>query len=348
MSTGEEASATVSTRVREESTPPRLRRSGRTKKRRICEAAPAAAPPEEEAPVEDLGSMTVGQIISVMRTRGHAAPSPSSIARREERKRRRMGVTEIASPPQVDETTSISADVDDDAVVAPQVRLDEDGNIVVDQASLVVTAAALGDSQRSGRVTTVENVAQGKHITAGSFAKREKGSKWSVDDTNRFFQAIRIFGTDFSTMQHWFHGRSRRQLKLKFKREERDHPDRVDAAMRRGDSEPLWQAMVRLESEDQSSIAVDVSHTERTIADDGASVADDAEQPPKVDDAPQADVANGDQDATHQPQADDTSQPAMGERRQASTDEDQQREFDVKSSSSSAVEPHSEAESAVQ
>lgn len=213
-----------------------LRRSRRISGRKRTSSSDSDV--EAERARADLDSMTVGQIISTMRTRGRAAPSPSSVARRQERKRRRAAEGEQGDTPMpataVVVPVSEEAEEEDEAVLAPQMTLDEDGNIVVDQASLVVTArGGGGDARRSARVTMVENVARGAHITSGSFMRREKGTKWEHKDTESFYAALSVFGTDFSLMMRVFPERSRRQLKLKFKREEREHPLRIDAAMRR-------------------------------------------------------------------------------------------------------------------
>ena len=44
-------------------------------------------------------------------------------------------------------------------------------------------------------------------------------------------QAIRLFGTDFSLMEKMFPGRQRKALKFKLRREYKDNPERIDAAL---------------------------------------------------------------------------------------------------------------------
>ncbi|KAL3821104.1 hypothetical protein ACJIZ3_007009 [Penstemon smallii] len=48
--------------------------------------------------------------------------------------------------------------------------------------------------------------------------------RWSKQDTAKFYEALRQFGTDFSLIQQLFPDCDRRQLKLKFKKEEKKHP----------------------------------------------------------------------------------------------------------------------------
>ncbi|KAL5563052.1 hypothetical protein UlMin_032799 [Ulmus minor] len=49
-------------------------------------------------------------------------------------------------------------------------------------------------------------------------------TRWSKQDTELFYEAVRQFGTDFSMIQQLFPGRTRHQIKSKFKKEERQHP----------------------------------------------------------------------------------------------------------------------------
>ncbi len=44
-------------------------------------------------------------------------------------------------------------------------------------------------------------------------------------------QAVKLFGTDFSLMEKMFPGRQRKALKFKLRREYKDNPERIDAAL---------------------------------------------------------------------------------------------------------------------
>ena len=62
--------------------------------------------------------------------------------------------------------------------------------------------------------------------------RKQLSQKWTTEETEKFFHALRTFGTDFTLMEGMFKGRDRRQIKAKFKKEERDHPELVDMALR--------------------------------------------------------------------------------------------------------------------
>lgn len=56
-------------------------------------------------------------------------------------------------------------------------------------------------------------------------------TRWSKQDTETFYEAVQQFGTDLSLIQQLFPGRTRRQLKLKYKKEERQNPFRLHDAL---------------------------------------------------------------------------------------------------------------------
>ncbi|GAU19714.1 hypothetical protein TSUD_78390, partial [Trifolium subterraneum] len=57
-----------------------------------------------------------------------------------------------------------------------------------------------------------------------SFMDKAPRGKWSTRDTEKFYEAIRQFGTDFTMIQQLFPDKTRHQIKLKYKKEERQHP----------------------------------------------------------------------------------------------------------------------------
>ncbi|KAG6692570.1 hypothetical protein I3842_10G121000 [Carya illinoinensis] len=68
-------------------------------------------------------------------------------------------------------------------------------------------------------------------INYQSFMDKTPSTRWSKQDTELFYEAVRQFGTDFSMIQQLFPGRTRHQVKLKFKKEERHYPIRLSEAL---------------------------------------------------------------------------------------------------------------------
>jgi transcription factor TFIIIB component B'' len=80
-------------------------------------------------------------------------------------------------------------------------------------------------------------------ITSRSFMKNNKrfpnefvlpgqGKRWNAQSTEMFYQGLRSFGTDFQMIAHMFPGMTRRSIKTKFTREERENPDIVRDCLR--------------------------------------------------------------------------------------------------------------------
>ncbi|XP_025885235.1 transcription factor TFIIIB component B'' isoform X2 [Solanum lycopersicum] len=60
-----------------------------------------------------------------------------------------------------------------------------------------------------------------------TYMDKTPSTRWSKQDTELFYEAVQQFGTDLSLIQQLFPGRTRRQLKLKYKKEERQNPFRL-------------------------------------------------------------------------------------------------------------------------
>ncbi|XP_024161101.1 transcription factor TFIIIB component B'' homolog isoform X2 [Rosa chinensis] len=66
-----------------------------------------------------------------------------------------------------------------------------------------------------------------------SFMKKQRPAKWYEQDTELFYEGIEQFGSDFSMIALLFPGRTRDQIKFKFKKEVRHNPLRINEAFRR-------------------------------------------------------------------------------------------------------------------
>eukprot|EP00850_Spirogloea_muscicola_P016360 SM000132S26875 [mRNA] locus=s132:150879:152686:- [translate_table: standard] len=104
-----------------------------------------------------------------------------------------------------------------------------DGRIVVNEASLVAGAYA-SLREDASRFRRVEE--SGGRLNSATYASRQLPEKWSFEDTELWYQAVRQFGTDFTLIQHLFPGRTRRQIKSKYLNEDRHNPQRVLEAIK--------------------------------------------------------------------------------------------------------------------
>ena len=106
-----------------------------------------------------------------------------------------------------------------------------DGEIVLDHRSLQVDWHARAREQ-AGEMIEVEENDFTHHTTSATYLRRNlKPQQWTEEETELFYQCLQAFGTDFDTICRLFKGKTRKHIKLKFNREERVNPERVNAAL---------------------------------------------------------------------------------------------------------------------
>ncbi|XP_072372251.1 uncharacterized protein [Scyliorhinus torazame] len=131
----------------------------------------------------------------------------------------------ISSPPNEDEDEE-----SDDAVLGPRVKVAEDGSIIIDDESLTVEVL-----RKKGPNIVEESdpiFERGSQTTYSSFRKSTHTKPWSNKETDMFFLAISMVGTDFSMIGQLFPNRTRVEIKNKFKREEKLNSWRIDKAFK--------------------------------------------------------------------------------------------------------------------
>lgn len=83
--------------------------------------------------------------------------------------------------------------------------------------------------------TTASSISvEQKRITSASFKTTSNGhtEKWTDEETNKFYEGLEIFGSDFSMIGILFPKRTRDQIKKKFNREEKSDGKRVTEALK--------------------------------------------------------------------------------------------------------------------
>jgi hypothetical protein len=129
----------------------------------------------------------------------------------------------VQSPPPSAANTLGANDV---PKVGPQVEF-INGKIMIRESSLVVNYDNAANTQE------YEEVTEGIYPTAtyASFLNRRPTPVWTIDETKLFYTCLQRCGTEFSVMQTFFPNRTRKQLKRKFYKEEREHPLLVQKAL---------------------------------------------------------------------------------------------------------------------
>jgi transcription factor TFIIIB component B'' len=127
-----------------------------------------------------------------------------------------------------------------------QVRYENvDGEMRIVQGSGQVDYQQIADNVIDELVVEEDDFTN--RITSRSFMRNNKrypeefllpgqGKRWDIRSTQDFYDALRMFGTDFGMMTTLFEGVSRRSLKLKFTREERKQPDVIKEILQQKDT----------------------------------------------------------------------------------------------------------------
>jgi len=113
------------------------------------------------------------------------------------------------------------------------------GEHIIDEASQFVDRHALANEEEELVEEVEEDDLTKKFNTQSLIRLRRKDpaervrnwDPWTIQLTDRFYDCLRKFGTDFMIIAKCFPGRTRREIKAKFVREERDDPDRVHNAL---------------------------------------------------------------------------------------------------------------------
>ena len=112
-----------------------------------------------------------------------------------------------------------------------------DGQIRIDEDSLQIDRHAAAAVERAhNQLEAVDETNLTRKVNSATWLKRDNSGGWNELLTERFYDGLRMFGTDFEMISKMFPGRTRHKIKLKFIKEERVNYDKIRATLL---SEPL-------------------------------------------------------------------------------------------------------------
>ena len=107
-----------------------------------------------------------------------------------------------------------------------------DGEITYEQSSLTIDRHADAAIERNAeQLESVEENDLTRHVTSFTHMKVDRSGSWNEELTYKFYEGLRMFGTDFEMISKLFPGRSRRSIKLKFCKEEKSDYQRIKEAL---------------------------------------------------------------------------------------------------------------------
>lgn len=106
----------------------------------------------------------------------------------------------------------------------PQMRV-VNGVMVVDETTTQYDRFAEADAARETYESKEEHEFSRRTTQRTNMTRKPQANFWGPEETDKFYHGLRMFGTDFGMIAKMFGGaKSRRQVKLKFNREERANP----------------------------------------------------------------------------------------------------------------------------
>lgn len=128
------------------------------------------------------------------------------------------------------DATAAAATVEAEAVPVPQLKLNSNGELILDDKSLVIETTAEQEARKvlanSSLIYLDENTGMN-----GFYSRQKRTREWPSSETIKFYRCLQNVGTDFSLMVSLFPNRTRRDLKLKFKKEEKINGHLINKAL---------------------------------------------------------------------------------------------------------------------
>ncbi|KAK9173166.1 hypothetical protein CmeUKMEL1_06510 [Cryptosporidium meleagridis] len=111
-----------------------------------------------------------------------------------------------------------------------KLSIDCKGDIILEENSLNNNSGKQMDwlGLMEGRVYINENMAGTSLQPYSGAYKRTKGKRWSTEQTNKFYDALSLFGTDLMLVKSVFPEFTDKQIHDKFKAEEKKNKERMD------------------------------------------------------------------------------------------------------------------------
>ncbi|KAF9040470.1 hypothetical protein BDZ89DRAFT_1129076 [Hymenopellis radicata] len=106
-----------------------------------------------------------------------------------------------------------------------QVRIGPNGETIIDETSLTVDR---DENHATENYTHIVESDTSKFTNSGTYGKRFRGSRWSADETELFYDALAQYGENYELIAFVLPGRDRKSCKNKFKAEDKKNPARIN------------------------------------------------------------------------------------------------------------------------
>ena len=161
---------------------------------------------------------------------------------------------------------SVAQNVPNTIIVDGQIRIDEDSLQIDRHAAAAIERAA-------EQLEAVDESDLTRKVNSGSWMKRDRSGGWNALLTERFYDGLRMFGTDFEMISKMFPGRTRHKIKLKFVKEEKVNHERIKATLL-GQPIPVdlpeFEKMAGTEFDDPQELERDIEEDRKRLEEETA------------------------------------------------------------------------------
>ncbi|KAJ9107493.1 hypothetical protein QFC21_000948 [Naganishia friedmannii] len=149
----------------------------------------------------------------------------------EERLRRDMDEDDDADLEKGDKNDEIDEnDEFRNRAAAPAIRIDDNGDTVLDESSLQIESGQAMNDFDTGAMEVIEEHDKDRFINASSYQRKPRGTRWTREETDLLFEKTREFGTSFDMILHFFPGKTRRHVINQWNRLCKNNDPRADWA----------------------------------------------------------------------------------------------------------------------
>ncbi|KAJ4485880.1 hypothetical protein J3R30DRAFT_3442662 [Lentinula aciculospora] len=111
-----------------------------------------------------------------------------------------------------------------------QVRIGPNGETIIDEESLVVDRADDAENETSEYTHVIESD-RSKFINSSTYGTKLRGTRWSVEETELFYEALSQYGENYELISYVLPGRDRKSCKNKFRAEDKKNPARINFSL---------------------------------------------------------------------------------------------------------------------
>lgn len=128
-----------------------------------------------------------------------------------------------AAPPEEEDSSEAP-------ILVPQLKIGLNGEVIIDEQSLEIQTTAEKEAKKV--LSNSSCIFMDEFTGSNGFYKKQKRTReWPESETIKFYKCLHTVGTDFTLMMTLFPNRNRRDLKLKFKREEKINENLIKKAL---------------------------------------------------------------------------------------------------------------------